>query len=245
MPAAALEQLEQHSKSVDWHRAERCAHAAETDYVVGAKYAQIKQQCPRHRIATRRRQSPGLRHGRPPARDDAPFWRRLRCKSKRATSARHAARPTRGQSDFKPAEARAIREISSCCFGVNVWILLTFISRGVASRSAHTSGWVRGAGTGLEPSLGHDRSRIPAMASSQGDVRSSPMAYPAVRPLPKLPLPLRPETGPRPLSSSTCVRPEHDRAQSCAIALRSPASERPSDLNRYSPDIHLCDADSR
>ena len=30
------------------------------------------------------------------------------------------------------------------------------------------------------------------------------------------------------------VRPEHDRAQSCAIALRSPASERPSDVN----DIH-------
>ena len=45
---------------------------------------------------------------------------------------------------------------------------------------------VRGAGTGLEPSLGHGRSRIPAMASSQGDVRSSPMAYQAVRPLPKL-----------------------------------------------------------
>eukprot|EP00964_Phaeocystis_antarctica_P071148 scaffold43363_cov95-Phaeocystis_antarctica.AAC.1 len=63
-------------------------------------------------------------------------------------------------------------------------------------RPHHTSGWVRGAGTGLESSLGHDRSRIPAMASSQGDVRSSPMAYPAVRPLPKLPLPLRPETGP-------------------------------------------------
>eukprot|EP00964_Phaeocystis_antarctica_P144267 scaffold110018_cov69-Phaeocystis_antarctica.AAC.6 len=34
------------------------------------------------------------------------------------------------------------------------------------------------------------------------------------------------------------VRPEHDRAQSRAIALRSPASERPSDHNRYSPDIH-------
>ena len=33
------------------------------------------------------------------------------------------------------------------------------------------------------------------MALSQGDVRSSPMAYPAERPLPKLPLvPLRPET---------------------------------------------------
>eukprot|EP00964_Phaeocystis_antarctica_P005085 scaffold2780_cov23-Phaeocystis_antarctica.AAC.1 len=35
------------------------------------------------------------------------------------------------------------------------------------------------------------------------------------------------------------VRPEHDRVQSCAIALRSPASERPSDLKRifteYSP----------
>ena len=31
------------------------------------------------------------------------------------------------------------------------------------------------------------------MTSSQGDVRSSPMAYPAVRTLPKLPLPLRPE----------------------------------------------------
>ena len=38
--------------------------------------------------------------------------------------------------------------------------------------------------------------RVHAMASSQGDVRPSPMAYPAVRPLPKLPLPLRPETGP-------------------------------------------------
>ena len=35
------------------------------------------------------------------------------------------------------------------------------------------------------------------------------------------------------------VRPEHDRVQSYAIALRSPASERPSDLNRYSPDMHL------
>ena len=34
------------------------------------------------------------------------------------------------------------------------------------------------------------------------------------------------------------VRPERHRAQSCAIALRSPASERSPDLNRYSPDIH-------
>eukprot|EP00964_Phaeocystis_antarctica_P078567 scaffold48869_cov52-Phaeocystis_antarctica.AAC.3 len=70
-------------------------------------------------------------------------------------------------------------------------------------RLARTPERVRGAGTGLKSSLGHDRSRIPAMASSQGDVRSSPMAYPAVRPLPKLPLPLRPERA-LPLSSSTC-----------------------------------------
>jgi hypothetical protein len=35
------------------------------------------------------------------------------------------------------------------------------------------------------------------------------------------------------------VRPELHRAQSCAIALRSPAPERSSDLKRYSPDIHL------
>ena len=38
--------------------------------------------------------------------------------------------------------------------------------------------------------------RIPAMASSWGDFRPSPMAYPAVRTLPKLPLPVRPETRP-------------------------------------------------
>ena len=49
-------------------------------------------------------------------------------------------------------------------------------------------------GLAFESSLGYGRSRIPAMASSQGGVRPSPMAYPAVRPLPKLPLPLRPET---------------------------------------------------
>ena len=34
-----------------------------------------------------------------------------------------------------------------------------------------------GSRHGLGASLGHGRSRIPAMASSQGDVRSSPMAY--------------------------------------------------------------------
>ena len=84
-----------------------------------------------------------------------------------------------------------------------------------------------------------------AMASSQGDVRPSPMAYPAVRPLPKLP----PATstarhGPY-LLVQVCVRPERRRAQSCAIALRSPAPERSSDLKRYSPDILLLRACSK
>ena len=49
-----------------------------------------------------------------------------------------------------------------------------------------------GTGPGSRHGLGAQAEirslRIPAMASSQGDVRSSPMAYPAVRPLPKLPL---------------------------------------------------------
>ena len=74
------------------------------------------------------------------------------------------------------------------------------------------------------------------MASSQGDVRSSPMAYPAVRSLPKLPLPLRPEA--EYLIVGLLVRPVGHEAQSLVIALRSPATKRPSDLNRYSPDIH-------
>ena len=73
-------------------------------------------------------------------------------------------------------------------------------------------------------------------ASSQGDVRSSPMAYPAVRSLPKLPLPLRPEA--EYLIVGLLVRPVGHQAQSLAIALRSPATKRSSDLNRYSPDIH-------
>ena len=36
--------------------------------------------------------------------------------------------------------------------------------------------------------------RIPGLMALQGDVRPSPMAHPAERPLPKLPLPVRPET---------------------------------------------------
>ena len=76
------------------------------------------------------------------------------------------------------------------------------------------------------------------MASSQGDVRPSPMAYPAVRSLPKLPLPLRPETRSTvPLSRTTCSA---SRSPSSIPRHRppSPATKRSSDLNRYSPDIH-------
>eukprot|EP00964_Phaeocystis_antarctica_P036129 scaffold20650_cov74-Phaeocystis_antarctica.AAC.1 len=77
------------------------------------------------------------------------------------------------------------------------------------------------------------------MASSQGDVRSSPMAYPAVRSLCQNSRYLSGQRRGLPPRRQLPVRPEHDRAQSCAIALRSPASERPSDSKRYSPDIHL------
>ena len=47
----------------------------------------------------------------------------------------------------------------------------------------------------------------------------------------KLPLLLRPDTGGPYLLVRIPVRPEHDRVQSYAITLRSPASERSSDLN--------------
>ena len=72
----------------------------------------------------------------------------------------------------------------------------------VKTRRRHVSDLVTGPGSrhglGAQPAQpGTWSLRIPAMASSQGDVRPSPMAYPAVRPLPaKLPLPLRPGTGP-------------------------------------------------
>ena len=51
--------------------------------------------------------------------------------------------------------------------------------------------------------------------SSQGDVRSSPMAYPAVRALPKLPLLLRPDRDRRglPLRRRLRVPAEHDPGQ--------------------------------
>ena len=53
------------------------------------------------------------------------------------------------------------------------------------------------------------------------------MAYPAVRSLPKLPLPLRPEA--EYLIVGLLVRPVGHQAQSLVIALRSPATERSSD----------------
>ena len=56
------------------------------------------------------------------------------------------------------------------------------------------SSTVRGAKHGLGAQPGIRSAQNPAMAPSRGDVRSSPMAYPAERPLPKLPLPGRPET---------------------------------------------------
>ena len=69
------------------------------------------------------------------------------------------------------------------------WVLVAVAAAKTRRRLARTSERTGpGAGSFLEPSLGYDRSRIPVMAYSQGDVRSSPMAYPAVRPLPKLPL---------------------------------------------------------
>ena len=43
--------------------------------------------------------------------------------------------------------------------------------------------------------------------------------------------------GPRRTTRTTCSATEYHRAQSCAIALRSPASERTSDLQRYSDAI--------
>ena len=55
--------------------------------------------------------------------------------------------------------------------------------------------------------------------------RSSPMAYPAVRSLPKLPLPLRPEA--EYLIVGLLVRPVGHQAQSLAIAMRSPAIHYP------------------
>jgi hypothetical protein len=92
-------------------------------------------------------------------------------------------------------------------------------------------------GLGAQPGVRSltDRHPCKPMASSQGDVLSSPMAYPAVRPLPKLPLPPRLATRALPLVRLR-VWPERNRAQSCAIALRSPAPERsrPPTLN----DIH-------
>ena len=79
-------------------------------------------------------------------------------------------------------------------FGARKGVLETVAA--VRARRRHVSHLVTGLGSrhGLGAQPGIRSLRIPAMALSRGDVRSSPMAYPAERPLPKLPLPLRPET---------------------------------------------------
>ena len=85
-----------------------------------------------------------------------------------------------------------------------------------------------GSWHGLEPSLGHGRRGSLRWLSA--DVRPSPMAYPAMRPLPaQTPAPYIRAN----LTHSTArhadyrsvqlrVRPEPHRGQSCAIALRAP-----------------------
>jgi hypothetical protein len=77
------------------------------------------------------------------------------------------------------------------------------------------------------------------MASSQGGVRPSPMAYPAVRAAAKTPARYRSTYTTRHepyLLVRLLVRPERHRAQSCAIALRSPAPVRSDPKSpEYSP----------
>ena len=97
---------------------------------------------------------------------------------------------------------------------------------------------VRGPGSrhGLGSQPGIWSPRIPAMASSQGDVRPSfpdgmHTSQRSVRPLPKLPLPLRGQARALPLSSSyrsstIRFRPERHRAQSASPAT-SPSGHPP------------------
>ena len=84
------------------------------------------------------------------------------------------------------------------------------------------------------------RSRVPCYDHPARCSTPSPMAYPAVRvrTLPKLPLPVRLRDAAY-LLVGLPVRPVGHQAQSCAIALRSPASERSSDLTRISPEFHI------
>jgi len=85
-------------------------------------------------------------------------------------------------------------------------------------------------GLGAQPGI---RSlRIPAMALSRGDVRSSlPDGIPSGAAAAQTPATYTARDADYP-SVHLTVRPGVHQAQSCAIALRSPASER------YSPDIH-------
>jgi hypothetical protein len=74
------------------------------------------------------------------------------------------------------------------------------------------------------------------MASSQGGVRPSPMAYPAVRAAAKTPARYRSTYTTRHepyLLVRLLVRPERHRAQSCAIALRSPADPNQQNIHQF------------
>ena len=93
----------------------------------------------------------------------------------------------------------------------------------------------------MEPSLGHGRCGslqwLPARVMS--DLRTFPDGIPSGAAAAKTPAtPPTARHGPY-LLVRLRVRPERHRAQSCAIALRSPAPERSSDRKRYSPDIRL------
>ena len=89
----------------------------------------------------------------------------------------------------------------------------------------------------------HISSELP-LTQTTTDVRSSPMAYPAVRCLnSRYTLYGAQETRAPYLfkfdyNACSAAEATSPSTKSCAIALRSPASERPSDLKRYSPGIH-------
>ena len=70
--------------------------------------------------------------------------------------------------------------------------------------------------------------QIPAMAPSRGDVRSSPTAYPAVRPLPKLPLPVRPVTCPT--TTADYLSGQNESNRSCRHRRPTPLASLGSSL---------------
>ena len=105
-------------------------------------------------------------------------------------------------------------------------------------RLARTLGRVRGAGTGMEPSLGHGRCGslqwLPARVMSNlprwhtqryGRCQNSRYLFGQRRGVPH--------------SRTTCSASRSPSSIPRHRPLRSPATKRSSDLNRYSPDMHL------